>query len=75
MANTGWGSAAVIAATYLASAAAYSRIPEPYCGPGCSMGLARPLIALVLPTAMTLVVGLLGLLWARDPIRDRDAHI
>jgi uncharacterized membrane protein len=67
--------AAVIAATYLASAAVYPRIPEPYCGPGCSMILARPLIAFVLPTAMAIIVGLLGLLWRRDPIRDRDAHM
>jgi uncharacterized membrane protein len=66
--------AALIAATYLASGATYSRIPEPFCGPGCSMSLARPLIAFVLPTAMALVVGLLGLLWRRDPIRDRDPH-
>ena len=65
----------VIFATYLASAAAYPRIPEPYCGPGCSMVLARPLIGFVLPTAVAFVVGLLGLLWRRDPIRDRDAHI
>jgi uncharacterized membrane protein len=72
---TGRRYAAVIAATYLASAAAYSRIPEPYCGPGCSMALARPLIAFVLPTALAVVVGLLGLLWTRDPIRDRDEHI
>jgi uncharacterized membrane protein len=65
----------VIAAAYLASAAVYSRIPEAYCGPGCSMVLARPLIAFVLPTAVAVVVGLLGLLWRLDPIRDRDAHI
>ena len=56
------------------SAALYSRIPEPYCGPGCNMALARLLIAFVLPTALAVVVGLLGLLWKRDPIRDRDAH-
>ena len=74
MTITGRRYAAVIAATYLASAAVYSRIPEPFCGPRCSMSLARPLIAFVLPTAMALVVGLLGLLWKRDPIRDRDAH-
>jgi uncharacterized membrane protein len=67
--------AVVIAVAYFASAAFYSRIPEPYCGPGCSMVLAKPLIAFVLPTAVAVVVGLLGLLWRRDPVRDRDAHM
>jgi immunity protein, SdpI family len=66
---------ALVAMTYLTSAALYSRIPEPYCGPGCNMALARPLIAFVLPTAIAVVVGLLGLLWRRDPIRDRDTHM
>ena len=65
---------ALIGLTYLASALLYSRLPEPYCGPGCGMPLARPLIAFALPTAMAVVVGGLGLLWMRDPIRDRDAH-
>jgi uncharacterized membrane protein len=74
-ANTRLGYIAVIAVAYLVSIAAYSRIPEPYCGPRCSMVLAKPLIAFVLPTALAVVVGLLGLLWRRDPIRDRDAHI
>ena len=66
---------ALVAMTYLTSAVLYSRIPEPYCGPGCNMALARPLIAFVLPTAIALVIGLLGLLWRRDPIRDRDTHM
>ena len=59
----------------IASVALYPRIPEAYCGPGCSMALARPLIAFALPAAMAFVVGVLGFLWVRDPIRDRDAHI
>src|SRR5688500_8655804 len=66
---------ALVTVAYLTSAGLYSRIPAPYCGPGCNMGFARLLIAFVLPTALALVVGLLGLLWRRDPIRDRDAHM
>jgi uncharacterized membrane protein len=66
---------ALVAVAYLTSAALYSRIPEAYCGPGCSMAFARLLIAFVLPTALAVVVGVLGLLWTRDPIRDRDAHM
>jgi uncharacterized membrane protein len=72
---TGFRYIALVAVTYLTSAALYSRIPEPYCGPGCNMALARLLIAFVLPTALAVVVGLLGLLWKRDPIRDRDTHM
>ena len=49
---TGFRYVALVAMTYLTSAALYSRIPEPYCGPGCNMALARPLIAFVLPTAI-----------------------
>ena len=60
---------------YLTSAALYSRIPVAYCGPGCNMGLARPMIAFVLPTALAVVTGCLALLWRRDLIRDRDAHM
>lgn len=71
---TGIRYAGLVGVTYLISALLYSRIPEPYCGPGCTMVLARPLIAFALPTALAVVVGLLGLLWTRDPIRDRDAH-
>ena len=66
---------ALASLAYLTSVALYARIPEPYCGPGCSMGLARPMIAFVLPTALAVVTGFLGLLWRRDPIRDRDAHM
>ena len=64
-----------IAVAFLVSIASYARIPEPYCGPDCSMGLARLLIAFALPAAMAVVVVFLGLLWNRDPVRDRDAHI
>jgi uncharacterized membrane protein len=65
---------ALVGLTYLISGLLYSRIPEPYCGPGCTMSLARPLIAFAFPTAMAVVVGGLGLVWKRDPIRDRDVH-
>lgn len=63
---------ALIAIAFLTSLGVYSRIPEPYCGPGCTMGLARPMIAFVLPAALAVVVVALGVLWRRDPIRDRD---
>lgn len=66
---------ALAAVAYLTSAVLYSRIPIAYCGPNCHMGLAKPLIALALPTAVALVPALLGALWARDPIRDRDTHM
>ena len=74
-ASSRFGYAAVVVIAYLVSVASYSRIPEPFCVAGCSVALARPLIAFVLPTAIAFVVGPLGLLWKRDPIRDRDAHI
>jgi uncharacterized membrane protein len=38
------------------------------------MGLARPLIAFALPTAIAVIVVFLGMLWQRDLVRDRDAH-
>ena len=63
---------AAIALAYFVSLASWSRLPEP-CGPDCSMGLARTLIAFALPTAILVVVVFLGVLWNRDPIRDRDA--
>ena len=74
-ANARLGYIAGIAVAYLVSIAAYPRIPGPYCGPGCTMVLARPLIAFALPTAIAVVVVFLGMLWNRDPIRDRDAQI
>jgi uncharacterized membrane protein len=66
---------ALIAVAFLTSIGLYSRIPDPYCGPGCTMGLARPMIAFVLPAALAVVVVGLGVLWKRDTIRDRDAHM
>lgn len=72
--NARLGYIAGIAVAYLVSIAAYPRIPEPGCGPDCTMGLARPLIAFALPTAIAVVVVFLGMLWHRDPIRDRDAQ-
>ena len=74
-ANTRLEYIAGIALAYFAGIAAYPHLPEPYCGPGCGMPLARPLIAFALPSAILVIVGFLGLLWTRDPIRDRDAHI
>lgn len=73
-ANIRPGYLAAIAVAYLVSLASWSRLPEPFCGPGCSVGLARTLIAFALPTAIVVVVTLLGVVWQRDPIRDRDVH-
>ena len=72
--NTRLSYLAAIGVAYFVSIASYSRIPEPYCGPNCTMGLARLLIAFALPTAIAVVVVFLGMLWKRDPIRDRDAQ-
>lgn len=72
--NVRLGYMAAIAVAYLVGIAAYSRIPE-HCGPGCSVSLVRPLITFALPTAIAVVVVCLGMLWQRDPIRDRDAHM
>ena len=75
MTNTRLSYMAGIGVSYLVSIAVYPRLPQPYCGPGCTMVLARPLIAFALPTAIMVVVVFLGMLWRRDPIRDRDPHI
>ena len=74
-ATTRFQHVALIAVAFLTSVGLYSRIPEPYCGPGCTMVLARPMIAFVLPAALAVVVVALGVLWRRDPIRDRDPHM
>lgn len=73
-ANTRLGYIAAIAIAYLIGLAAYPRLPEPFCEVGCTIALARPLIAFALPTAMAVVVASLGILWKRDPIRDHDAN-
>jgi uncharacterized membrane protein len=73
-ANARFGYIAAIAVAYLVGIAAYSRIPEPFCELGCTMALARPLIAFALPSAIAVVVVFLGMLWDRDPVRDRDAQ-
>jgi hypothetical protein len=57
---------------YVAGASLYPAIPQPYCGNGCDISIARPLIAFLLPTAALLLRILLGALWSRDPLRDRD---
>jgi uncharacterized membrane protein len=72
--NARLGYIAAIAVAYLVGVAAYSRIPEPFCEHGCTMAFARPLIAFALPSAIAVVVIFLGMLWNRDPIRDRDAQ-
>jgi uncharacterized membrane protein len=72
--NARLGYFAGVAVAYLVGIAAYPRIPEPFCESGCTMAFARPLIAFALPTAMLVVVVALGMLWNRDPIRDRDVH-
>ena len=64
----------IAAAVFLASLAAYPRIPTPYCGSECNTPLGRPLVAFTLPIAAALTVILLDILWQRDPIRDRDAE-
>jgi uncharacterized membrane protein len=73
-ANIGLGYIAAIAIAYLAGLAAYPRLSEPFCENGCTMALARPLIAFALPSAIAVIVVTFGMLWRRDPIRDRDAH-
>jgi len=73
-ANARLGYIACIAVAFLLSIASYARIPEPFCGPGCTMAPARLLIAFALPAAMAVNVVFLGMLWNRDFIRDRDAH-
>lgn len=73
-ANTRLGYIAAIGIAYLVSLGAYPRLSQAYCGPGCSMPLARPLIAFALPSAIAVIVVFLGMLWRRDPVRDRDAH-
>jgi uncharacterized membrane protein len=73
-ANTRLGYIAAIAIAYLFGLAAYPRLSEPFCEIGCTMALARPLIAFALPSAITVIVVFLGMLWRRDPIRDHDAH-
>ena len=73
-ANIRLGYIAAIALAYLLGVAAYPRLPGAYCGPGCSMPLARPLIAFAFPSAIAVIVVCLGMVWRRDPIRDRDAH-
>jgi uncharacterized membrane protein len=73
-ASTHFGYVAAMVVAYLVSIVVYSRLPEPFCELGCTMAFARPLIAFALPTAMAVVVASLGMLWNRDPIRDRDAH-
>jgi uncharacterized membrane protein len=73
-ANTRPGYIAGIFVAYLVGLAAYPRLPEPFCEHGCTMALARPLIAFALPSAIAVIVFFLSMLWNRDPIRDRDAH-
>ena len=56
----------VVAAAYVASIAAYPMLPGP------APGVARPLIAFLLPTTAALTYLLVRRVWERDLIRDRD---
>ena len=56
----------IVAAGYLASIVAYPYLPGP------APGVARPLIAFLLPTTAALIYGLLRRVWDRDLVRDRD---
>jgi hypothetical protein len=56
----------VVAAAYVASIAAYPSLPGP------APGVARPLIAFLLPTTAALVYILARRVWLRDPVRDGD---
>ena len=56
----------VVGAAYLASIAAYPSLPGP------APGVARPLIAFLLPTTAALVYILARRVWLRDPVRDGD---
>jgi len=56
----------VVGAAYLASIAAYPSLPGP------APGIARPLIAFLLPTTAALVYILARRVWLRDPVRDGD---
>ena len=56
----------IVAAGYLASAVAYPYLPGP------APGVARPLIAFLLPTTAALIYMLVRRVWERDLVRDRD---
>jgi hypothetical protein len=56
----------VVAAAYVAGIAAYPYLPGP------APGVARPLIAFLLPTTGALTYLLVRRVWERDPFRDRD---
>jgi immunity protein, SdpI family len=56
----------VVAVAYVASIAAYPNLPGP------APGVARPLIAFLLPTTAALTYMLIRRVWDRDLIRDRD---
>ena len=56
----------IVAAGYLASIVAYPYLPGP------APGVARPLIAFLLPTTAASIYGLLRRVWDRDLVRDRD---
>lgn len=63
---------AVIAVGFLASIAAYTRLPGPHLAAVRGFGLERALIAFFLPTTATVTCALLRRIWTRDSIRDRD---
>jgi uncharacterized membrane protein len=73
MASAEWRLLAVIAAGYIGSLVAYSRLPGPYLTGEHSWLLSRQMIAFLLPTMAALTCVLFRSLWVRDPIRDRKA--
>jgi hypothetical protein len=56
----------VVGAAYLASIATYPSLPGP------APGVARPLIAFLLPTTAAAIYILARRVWLRDPVRDGD---
>ena len=56
----------LVAAAFMASILAYPKLPGP------APGVARPLIAFLLPTFAALTYALVRRVWERDLIRDRD---
>jgi uncharacterized membrane protein len=72
---TRWQYRVAIGVGYLTGIAAYPRLPlTRYFLAGHSMS-ATPLIAFWLPTTSALIVLLVGAIWRRDPIRDRDEQV
>jgi SdpI/YhfL family protein len=67
-----WRYLCVIATGYLASLAAYLRLPRTYYAIDDHLLPARPLIAFLLPTAAASIYALVHVVWLKDSVRDRD---